>query len=52
MVLSLANKLRERLCQFLCGKRLFNRDMNRELDRRLIDTERLREIKKITDREM
>ena len=40
----LFNRLHDWLCRLLCGKRLFNSDMSREIDHLIIENGRLREI--------
>lgn len=39
-------KTHDRLCRLICGKRLFNSDMSREIDRLLVENDRLRELLK------
>ena len=36
-------RLRDLFCCLLCGKRLFNRDMSLEIDRLIVENDRLRE---------
>ena len=36
-------KIRDFLCRLLCGERLFNSDMSREIDALIVEIDRLRE---------
>jgi len=36
------SSLRDRLCRLVCGNRLFNHDMSREIDRLIAENDKLR----------
>jgi hypothetical protein len=42
--LNILHRIRERISRWLCPGLLFNSDMSRELDRLLVENERLREL--------